>query len=64
MRYEKLGRDVRHTRIVKMAMRRLGTDPDLDRVQIHRGNAGYGFLLNLCRLVSRRPFPEHRCWTE
>ena len=88
VRYENLSRDVLHNRIIKTTMRRLGTDPDLDRglsgdlerlarripevaevelrddlfdrVQIHRNNAGYGFLLNLCRLVSRNLIPEHR----
>ena len=28
------------------------------RVQIHRNNADYGFLLDLCRLLSRHLFPE------
>ena len=87
VRYENLSRDVLHNRIIKTTMRRLGTDPNLDRglsgdlerlarripevaevelrdelfdrVQIHRNNAGYGFLLNLCRLVSRNLIPEH-----
>ena len=87
VRYENLSRDVLHNRIIKTTMRRLGTDPKLDRglsghlqrlarripevaevelrdelfdrVQIHRNNAGYGFLLDLCRLASRHLRPEH-----
>ena len=30
------------------------------RVQIHRNNADYGFLLDLCRLIARHLFPEAR----
>ena len=30
------------------------------RVQIHRNNADYGFLLDLCRMISRHLFPETR----
>ena len=30
------------------------------RVQIHRNNADYGFLLDLCRLITRHLFPEAR----
>ena len=30
------------------------------RVQIHRNNADYGFLLDLCRLITRHQFPEAR----
>ena len=30
------------------------------RVQIHRNNADYGFLLDLCRLIARHVFPEAR----
>ena len=32
-------------------------------VQIHRNNADYGFLLDLCRLLSRHLFPEARAGT-
>ena len=28
------------------------------RVQIHRNNADYGFLLDLCRIIARHLFPE------
>ena len=30
------------------------------RVQIHRNNADYGFLLDLCRMIARHLFPEAR----
>ena len=30
------------------------------RAQIHRNNADYGFLLDLCRLIARHLFPEGR----
>ena len=30
------------------------------RVQIHRNNAEYGFLLDVCRLIARHLFPESR----
>ena len=30
------------------------------RVQIHRNNADYGFILDLCRLIARHLFPEAR----
>ena len=30
------------------------------RVQIHRNNAEYGFLLDVCRLIARHLFPEAR----
>ena len=30
------------------------------RVQIHRNNADYGFLLDLCRMIARQLFPEAR----
>ena len=30
------------------------------RVQIHRNNADYGFLLDLCRMIARHVFPEAR----
>ena len=30
------------------------------RVQIHRNNADYGFLLDLCRIIARHVFPDAR----
>ena len=30
------------------------------RVQIHRNNADYGFLLDLCRMIARHVFPDAR----
>ena len=35
-------------------------DELFDQVQIHRNNAGYGFLLDLCRLVNHSLVPEGR----
>ena len=38
-------------------------DDLFSRVQIHRNNADYGFLLDLCRLLARHLFPAARAGT-
>ena len=60
---EKLNTDLKHklTRLLQRIadIGRVELRDDLfRRVQIHRNNAEYGFMLDLCRLMARHLFPE------
>ena len=62
---EKLNTDVK--RKLTQLLQRIGDVGEVDlredlfrRVQIHRNNSDYGFLLDLCRLIARHLFPAAR----